>query len=131
VADFIAPHLEPDAAVQLHRLEDGAVIAARVECAFDRASRRRGLLGRNGLAPGTALVIAPCRAVHTWFMRFPIDVVFVSRDGRVVKVRGSLPAWRMTGTLGARAVVELMAGAAVAARIEPGDHLTLVAHHAP
>ncbi len=64
----------------------GSVVAETLETAFDSGTRRRGLLGRDDLAAGTALVLAPCNAVHTVRMRFPIDVVFVARDGRVTKI---------------------------------------------
>ena len=62
-----------------------------LETAFDSGTRRRGLLGRDDLAAGTAMVLAPCNAVHTCRMRFPIDVVFAARDGRVTRSCGGWP----------------------------------------
>ena len=56
----------------------GSVVAETLETAFDSGTRRRGLLGRDDLPAGSALVLAPCNAVHTVRMRFPIDVVFVA-----------------------------------------------------
>ncbi len=79
--------------------------------AFDSTSRRQGLLGRSGLANGTALVLAPCWAIHTAFMRFPIDVAFVGRDGRIRRLSSSVRPWRIRASLGTFAVVELPAGA--------------------
>src|SRR3954469_16810492 len=87
------------------------VVAGTVELAVTRATRRRGLLGRDGLANGHALLIAPCSSIHTWFMRFPIDVIFVKRNGTVLKTRAAIPAWKMAFCWGAYAVVELPAGA--------------------
>ena len=62
----------------------GQVVAATLEPAFDSASRKRGLLGRDGLPSGYALIIAPSNMVHTFFMRFNIDILIASRDGKVV-----------------------------------------------
>jgi uncharacterized membrane protein (UPF0127 family) len=100
-------------------------LAESVEGAFESPTRRRGLLGRDGLPDGTALVIAPSSAVHTFFMRFPIDVVFADRDGRVVKIRAGVPPWRLVFAPGAFAVVELPAGAAARANLRVGDRLAV------
>ena len=101
----------------------GEVIASRLEVAADSRARRRGLLGRTSLDPGTALVIAPCNGVHTFFMRFTIDVVFVSRDGRVVKICPSLRPWRIGLAVSAFAALEFAAGTADQAGIAVGDRL--------
>jgi hypothetical protein len=109
------------------RLEDvtaGALVAGHVEGALDSASRRRGLLGRDALHD-TALVIAPCSAIHTFFMRFPIDVVFVDRHGVVVKVRPDLPAWRISGAWGAYAVCEVASGTVRRTGTRAGNRLVL------
>ena len=102
------------------------VVAGAVELAVTRATRRRGLLGRDGLAPGHALLIAPCSSIHTWFMRFPIDVIFVRRDGLVLKTRAAMPAWKMAFGWGAYAVVELPAGSIAQSGVKPGDRLNLI-----
>ncbi len=73
----------------------GRPLATHLEGAFDSQSRRRGLLGRDGLAEGAALIIAPCQAIHTFRMRFPIDVVFADRQGLVVGVRSNVGARRL------------------------------------
>lgn len=112
--------------MQLVRVPDGNVVAARVEGALDSATRRKGLLGRDALAADAALIIAPCSAVHTFFMRFAIDVVFVSRDGRVLKIAPAVVPWRTTGSLRAYAVIELAAGSAARAELRAGDQLALV-----
>ena len=102
----------------------GAVLATTLLPAFDRRSRNDGLLGREGLPSGAALVLAPCQAVHTWFMRFPIDIVFVSKSGRVLKVKRAVGPWRMAIGLGAFAVMEFSAGGA--SGVEPGHQLEII-----
>jgi hypothetical protein len=75
-------------------------------------SRLFGLLARRRLSRGEALLLAPCASVHTCFMRYAIDVVFLNRRGRVLKVVERLPPWRWTGCRGAHATLELRAGQA-------------------
>jgi hypothetical protein len=109
----------------LRNVRTGRILADAVEAAFDSERRRRGLLGRTGLPDGAALVIAPSNAVHTFFMKFPIDVVFVRRDGSVVKVCRRMPAWRLAAAFSAFAVIETAAGDAERAGVEPGDRIAL------
>jgi uncharacterized protein len=97
-----------------------------VETAANSATRKRGLLGRESLDEGTGLVIAPCQGVHTFGMRFPIDIVGVSRDGRVVKVRERVPARRLVFALKAFAILELAAGGVGRSELAEGDTLTVV-----
>ena len=78
------------------------------------------------MATGEALIIAPSNAIHTFFMRFDIDVAFVRRDGRIVKLRQSMPPWRLAFAVGAFAVVETPVGAFESAATTPGDSLALV-----
>src|SRR4051812_14227289 len=80
------------------------LLATTVEPAFRRAARRKGLLGRAELPAGHAMIIAPCSAVHTFFMRFPIDVLFVNRAGRIVKVRERMSPFRIAFAVRAFAV---------------------------
>jgi len=101
------------------------VLAHTVMPAFDSASRRRGLLHHDSLPEDSALIIAPSNAIHTFFMRFAIDVAFVSRNGRVLKVRRALRSWRIAAALRAFAVIELPVGALDRADILPGDTLRL------
>ncbi len=116
----------PEQPHALHNTRTGAVVASRVELAVDSESRRRGLLGRDAFEEGSALVIAPCSAVHTFFMRFAIDVVFVARDGRVKKTYAAVPAGRMAFSAGAFAVIELPAGTLARSESARGDVLELV-----
>src|SRR5512138_3540104 len=102
MASWVNPQLrEPSARFRLVNTRTGRAIADSVVGAFDPAARRRGLLGRDGLSAGEALIIAPTNAIHTFFMRFDIDVAFVARDGRIVKLRQSMPPWRLAFAIGA------------------------------
>ena len=126
---FLAPLLGGGgAASALVNARTGSVVASVVEAAIDSTSRRRGLLGRDDFEAGRALVLAPCSGVHTWFMRFPIDVVFVARDGRVLKIVERLRAWRIAARPGAFAVVELSAGSVRDAGLARGDRVLLRAN---
>ena len=120
---FLQPLLSVPAALVLANERTGEVVATHVEPAFESAARRRGLLGRDGLEHGHALVIAPCNAVHTWFMRFAIDIAFAARDGRVVKLRRGVRPWRMAFAVRAFATIEFPTGALDRTRI--GDMLVL------
>ena len=123
---FLKPLVNaPGETFALENTRNGRLLAERLEPAFDSETRRKGLMGREGLPPGSGLVIAPSNSVHTFFMRFPIDVVFVRRDGEVVKVRHAVQPWRVTGALGAFAVIELPAGTAATAELGPGDRLAV------
>ncbi len=104
------------------------MLATRLEVAFDSKARRTGLLGRDSLPSGTGLVIAPCSSIHTFFMRFAIDVIFVSRNGRVVRVRRRVMPWRIAVAVTAFSVIELPAGTLDSCAIARGDSLAIVAH---
>ena len=75
---------------------ESVVLATQVEMATNFFSRAKGLLGRSSLAPEQGLLIRPCNSIHTFFMRFPIDVIFLNRGNEVVKVVRNLPAGRIT-----------------------------------
>jgi uncharacterized protein len=85
----------------------------------------RGLLGRDGLAQGEGLLIKPCGSVHTFFMRFPLDVVFLDRELSVVAVRPEVRPWRTAGARGAKIALELAAGEAARLGIAAGMQLRL------
>jgi uncharacterized membrane protein (UPF0127 family) len=101
------------------------VLADRLLPALDSASRKTGLLKHTSLADGEAMIIAPSNAVHTWFMKFDLDLLFVRRDGRVVKTRAGVKPWRMSGALRAFAVIEMRAGTLASREVIPGDVLEL------
>lgn len=125
VRHFLAPLLCGASGYSLHVERSGVTLATTLETAFDSKSRNRGLLGRDRLDAGAALVLAPCSSVHTFLMRFPIDVVFVRKDGTVAKVCATVKPMRVAIALGAFAVIELPAGRATAADTRLGDRLTL------
>jgi uncharacterized membrane protein (UPF0127 family) len=116
----------PEQPYSLLNTRTGGLVATSVELAADSASRRRGLLGRDTFEPGAGLIIAPCSAIHTFSMRFAIDVVFVARDGRVKKTYAAVPAGRMAFSAGAFAVIELPAGTLADRQTAPGDVVKLV-----
>ena len=104
----------------------GAVVAASVDVALTRNERRRGLLGRDSLADDAAMFIAPCMAIHTVGMAFPIDVAFVDAQGRIVRMVHSMRPWRLAASFGGRAVIELAAGRLRECDVNVGDRLSLV-----
>ena len=114
---------ESDVRWKISNLTRQTILAGQVEVADRGAKRRKGLLGRDGLGPGDGLWIVPCESVHTFGMRFAIDLVYVDRKLRVRKVRSGVPPWRLSACLSAHSVIELASGAARASRTEPGDTL--------
>jgi uncharacterized membrane protein (UPF0127 family) len=104
----------------------GRVVCERCTVADRPLARLRGLLGRSELRAGEGLLLRPAPSIHTWFMRFPIDAVFLSGDLEILAVRTELPAWRMAAARGARAVLELSAGEAARRGLEAGARLRLV-----
>jgi len=104
---------------------DGTVVCERCERAERMFARMRGLLGRAGLAPGEGMLIDPSPSVHMFFMRFPLDVVFVDRSRTVVKVVHDLRPWRIAGARRAVAALELPAGTAARCGLREGDILRL------
>jgi uncharacterized membrane protein (UPF0127 family) len=107
------------------------VVVDNVELADTRATRRRGLLGRDGLDSSAALILLPCFSVHTAFMRFPIDVAFVNREGVVVKIVPDLGPWKIAAAVRAHAAIEFAAGTLGARDVKAGDRLYLTAERAP
>lgn len=108
-----------------HNLTRGRVIVSRVVKAESLADRMRGLLGRDSMAADEGLWIVPCPQIHTFFMRFPIDVLFLDRDLKVVRVIEDLPPWRLSPwVLSAHSVLELKGGV-LRGSVSAGDRLEL------
>ncbi len=103
----------------------GNVLVTDLMLALDSATRRKGLLGRDGLPPQSGLIIAPSNAVHTFFMRFPIDVVFLARTGEVLKICAAVGPRRVAACLRGFAVLEMPAGQAREAGLARGERLRL------
>jgi len=96
-----------------------------VDLADTSSKRRVGLLRHERLESGTGLWIVPCESVHTFFMKFPIDLVYVDRKKRVKKVRHAVPPWRLSACLTAHSVLELPAGTVEKTGTRPGDELQI------
>jgi uncharacterized membrane protein (UPF0127 family) len=126
-ASFFRPLLREAPGTQVIRnMRNGRVIAHDLMTAFDSRSRRVGLLRHRSFPLGAAMLIAPSNAVHTFFMRFPIDIAFIGRDGTVVKVCHGVRPWRMAAAIRAYGVVELPAGTLAATDTAAGDVLAVV-----
>jgi hypothetical protein len=111
--------------VKIKNLDRGTIVAQTAKVAETSTTRRRGLLGRDALPTGEGLWIVPCESVHTAGMRFPIDVLFLSRDRRILKIRRNMKPWSISGCLRAHSVLELPAGAALATGAQTGDQLQI------
>lgn len=111
----------PEGVLKVVNATHGTVVATRLEVASSGKTRRKGLLGRDHLAPGEGLWIVPCESVHTFFMRFPIDLVYLDRRNCVRKVRSSVGAWRISACFSAHSVLELPAGTVWATATKRGD----------
>jgi hypothetical protein len=94
-----------------------------VDIADTAATRNRGLLKHTRLADGEGLWIVPCEAIHTFWMKFAIDAVFLDKNKKVTKIVANLKPSRLAMSWRARSVVELPAGRAAATRTEPGDQI--------
>ncbi len=109
--------------VRVRNLTRNCALAEEVEVAGTSRQRRRGLLKRDSLPQGSGMWIAPCEAVHTIGMRFAIDVLFLDRDRKVLKIRGSMAPGRLGFCFRAHSVLELAGGTAAATRTVVGDQL--------
>ena len=104
---------------------DGDPVCPRCVVARTPLRRMKGLLGRRGLGEDEGLLLQPASSIHTLFMRFPIDVVFLDRELRVLRVAEGVRPWRFAAARGARAVLELPAGAAARSALSAGQQLVL------
>ncbi len=101
------------------------LLAGRATTAGTSKERRTGLLTHNSLEQGEGLWIVPCEAVHTIGMKFPIDVLFLDRKRKVLKITKEMKKWRMAACFRAHSVLELPAGIAAATSTTVGDQLEL------
>jgi uncharacterized membrane protein (UPF0127 family) len=105
----------------------GTLLADDVILADSFRTRMKGLLGKKDLKSGQALILKPCDSVHTFFMRFAIDVIFVDRQHRVGLALGCLKPWRMSPICWkAQFAVELPSGAILDSRTEKGDEIAII-----
>ena len=105
---------------------DGAIACERCTVADRMLSRMKGLLGRKDLSSGEGILIRPAPSIHTFFMRFPIDVVFLSRQGDVLKIAEHVAPWRARSCRHSYAVLELAAGEAGRRGLAVGDRIATV-----
>ena len=111
--------------IQVQNLTRKVELADRAEVADTSAKRRTGLLKHTGLEPGEGLWIVPCESVHSFFMKFTIDVLYLDRKHRVKKLRPEMGPWRVSACLTAHSVLELPAGTIVRTGTKTGDQLEI------
>lgn len=116
-------HPAADARLQVLNLTRGTLLANLLEVADTGHKRNKGLLGRRSLARGEGLWIVPCESVHTFFMKFPIDLVYIDSKHRIKKLVRNVPPWRLSACLSAHSIVELPAGTIQRTHTETGDRL--------
>jgi uncharacterized membrane protein (UPF0127 family) len=109
----------------------GEVLVPELEATETRWEALKGLLGRDGLAPGQGLLIRRCASVHTAFMRFPLDLVYLDREYVVRRLVAALAPWRASACLGAAHVVELPAGALAGGGFRVGLAVAVVPRSGP
>lgn len=122
---FHAVLRDPGAKHTIRNSRNQRVLADEVVAAFDSRSRRVGLLKHDAMPRGSAMLIAPTNAVHTFFMQFPIDIAFVTREGTIVKACAAVRPWRIAAAWNAFGVIELPAGTLISSDTIVGDVLTI------
>ena len=124
---FLSPMLgATSSGLVIRNLRNQRQLADNLIAAFDSNTRRTGLLRHDTFTEGSAMLIAPTNAIHTFFMRFPIDVAFVTREGRIVKASHSVRPWRIAVAPRAFAVVELPSGTLARCDTVTGDMLAIL-----
>jgi uncharacterized protein len=113
----------PDRCLRVTNPARSTVLATRLEVADSGAKRNKGLLGRDGLQEGGGLWIVPCESVHTFFMRFPIDLVYLDRKNKIKKVKSAVGPWRLSACFSAHSILELPSGTICATETRAGDVL--------
>jgi uncharacterized membrane protein (UPF0127 family) len=112
--------------MRLENMTRGTTLASAIELARSPRARMKGLLGRDGLEEGGGLVLEPCTSIHMFFMRFPIDVLFVDARGEVLRAIEHLAPWRLTRVYPrARFAAELPAGTIARTGTREGDKVQL------
>lgn len=112
--------------VQVVNVSKGTMVAQQAGLAISLRQRIKGLLGRSSLSANEALVLRPCASIHTFFMRFPIDVLFLDKNMQVIRLIQNLPPYRLSPTVwGSQMVVELPTGKISQTDTQIGDKLEL------
>ena len=111
--------------VSVRNVSRGTLLGDAIDKADTSATRKKGLLSREGLDPGTGLWIVPCEGVHTFFMKFALDLVYIDRKKVVRKAVRNVAPWRMSLCLPAHSVIELPVGVIEASGTQKGDQLEI------
>jgi uncharacterized membrane protein (UPF0127 family) len=112
-----------DSQLKIFNRTRNTILGTSIQLANSGATRRKGLLGRSGLSPGEGIWIVPCESVHTFWMKFPIDLVYLDRNKKVKKVKSDVRPWRLSACLSAHSVLELVPGTISTTQTKPGDTL--------
>jgi len=120
-----SPPPDPNRRMHAANITRGTVLASSLEVADSGPARNKGLLNRDGLEPGGGLWIIPCQSVHTFFMQFPIDLVYLDARKRVRKVKSAVGPGRISLCLTAQSVIELPAGTIRETQTQRGDTLVI------
>ena len=103
------------------------VLVGNLTVADSIFKRAKGLLGRTSLANNSGLMLKPCKAVHTFGMKFEIDIIFLDKENRVIKIIEALKPNRITAVYSrAATVLELAGGSTAEAQLSPGDYLEII-----
>ena len=124
-------HAPRNISLRVTNVTRSTVLATCMEVAESSAKRNKGLLGRKCLAPGEGLWIRPCEAVHTFWMRFSIDLIYLDRKNRIRKLVSAVPPWRLSGCLRAHSILELPSGTIRETQTQPGDTLEFLSISLP
>jgi len=111
--------------IAVRNLTRNTVLADAAEVADTSEKRRTGLLKHDHLDPGQGLWIVPCESVHSFFMKFAIDLIYLDRNKKVRKVRHRMVPWRLSACLTAHSILELPAGVVAASGTQKGDQLEI------
>lgn len=113
--------------MKLINSKNGKIIAEEVEIADNFFTRFKGLLGREGLNNGMALHIIPCTSIHSCFMKFKFDAIFINKKNQIIHLAENMPAWRFSKTcFSARSIIELPAGVIKETDTFVGDFLEFI-----
>jgi uncharacterized protein len=115
------------AGVTVHNTTRDRLIGEHVEEARSFWARGRGLMFASELPPGHGLIIDPCSSIHTFWMRFPLDVLYMDRSGTVIRADREMKPWRVGPVFtGSKWVIELPPGTIEASGTEPGDKIAII-----
>lgn len=112
--------------MQIINVKNNAILADKAEIANNPLKRMKGLLGKSEFSQGSALILDPCDSVHTFFMRFAIDIIFIDKNNSVVKIISSMKPYRLSGIyFKSRLAIELPSGKTLATNTQLGDKILI------